>query len=231
MGGLVGLPEQVLLYRRGCCCARAPAHQHVPTLSLALRAPLVRKARIWNNSNFSNSQLVQRRGRDAICDAVRQTTGHRPLPPPKGRVPELPLSVTVFEDKLTLYLDTSGQSLHKRGFKTKIHKAGLNECAAATMLRMAGFQRMLRDQEERAEAGDVEGIITLVDPFCGSGTILSEAALIAGNIAPGLYRRFWPFLTWPTFDARAKTSWDGANGHAKASRRTRKPAVRLLGGY
>ena len=179
-------------------------------------------ARIWNNSNFSNSQLVQKRGRDAICDVVRQTAGHRPLPPPKGRVPELPLSITVFEDVLTLYLDTSGQSLHKRGFKTKMHVAGLNECAAATMLRIAGLQRLLREREGQED-------LVLVDPFCGSGTILTEAALIAGNIAPGLYRRFWPFLCWPTFDGRAKTSWDGANGYAKATRKKEKPNLRLLG--
>lgn len=179
-------------------------------------------ARIWNNSNFSNSQLVQTRGRDAICDAVRQSRGHRPLPPPKGRVPEVPLSVNVFNDTLTLYLDTSGQSLHKRGYKSrKIHKAALNECAAATMLRMAGLHHML--EEPDAEA------ISIVDPFCGSGTILTEAALIAGNIAPGLYRRYWPFLSWPTFDERAKSSWDGAVGHAKASRKKERPNVRLLG--
>ena len=61
-------------------------------------------ARIWNNSNFSNSQLVQTRGRDAICDAVRDSTGHRPLPPKKGRVPEVPLVAHVFDDTLTLYL-------------------------------------------------------------------------------------------------------------------------------
>jgi len=180
-------------------------------------------ARIWNNSNFSNSQLVQTRGRDAICDAVRESTGHRPMPPKKGMVPEVPLSVNVFNDVLTLYLDTSGVSLHKRGFKSKIHKAGLNECAAATMLRLAGLQRALQEQDG---AG---GELTVIDPMCGSGTILTEAALIAGNIAPGLYRRFWPFLSWPTFDARAKTSWDGAMGHAKASRRKEKPNVRLVG--
>lgn len=186
-------------------------------------------ARIWNNSNFSNSQLVQTRGRDAICDAVRESTGHRPMPPKKGLVPEVPLSVSVFNDVLTLYLDTSGVSLHKRGFKSKIHKAGLNECAAATMLRLAGLQDALREQEAAVGAGVAGGELVVIDPMCGSGTILTEAALIAGNIAPGLYRRWWPFLSWPTFDARAKSSWDGAMGHAKASRKEEKPNVRLIG--
>ena len=88
---------------------------------------------------------------------------------------------------------------------------------------MASFQRMVREE------ADDDSDLTLVDPMCGSGTILTEAALIAGNIAPGLYRRFWPFLSWPSFDARAKTSWDGAVGHAKASRRKEKPKVRLIG--
>jgi putative N6-adenine-specific DNA methylase len=178
-------------------------------------------AHIWNNSNFSNSQLVQKRGRDAICDSVREKRGHRPLPPPKGRVPEVPLSATVVDDVLTLYLDTSGQSLHKRGFKSnKIHRASLNECAAATMLRIAGIHDALKEQREE---------LVVVDPFCGSGTILTEAALAAGNIAPGLYRRYWPFYSWPTFDGSARASWEAAVEEARADRRPDKPNVRLLG--
>lgn len=175
-------------------------------------------SRIWGNSNFTNGQLLNTRARDAICDAVRNARGYKPLPPPKGRVADVPIFATAFSDTLSIYLDYSGRSLHKRGFaSTKVHKASLNECVAATCLRLAGFHEMLNQ---------AEGPITVVDPMCGSGTFLTEAAMIAGNIAPGLYRRFWPFYCWPTFDRK---TWDDRVQLAKDSRAKQKPNIQLWG--
>jgi putative N6-adenine-specific DNA methylase len=173
-------------------------------------------SRIWGNSNFTNGQLLNTRGRDAICDAVRNARGYKPLPPPKGRVADVPLFATSFSDTLSIYLDYSGRSLHKRGFaSTKVHKASLNECVAATCLKLAGFPDMLQ-----------QGPVTIIDPMCGSGTFLTEAAMIAGNIAPGLYRRYWPFYSWPTFDRQV---WDERVMEAKQARAKERPQVQLYG--
>lgn len=173
-------------------------------------------SRIWGNSNFTNSQLLNTRARDAICDAVRNARGYKPMPPPKGRVADVPIFATSFSDRLSIYLDYSGRSLHKRGFaSTKVHKASLNECVAATCLHLAGFPDMLK-----------QGHVTVVDPMCGGGTFLTEAAMMAGNIAPGLYRRYWPFFSWPTFD---KKMWDEKVLHAKDSRVKEKPQVQFFG--
>jgi 23S rRNA G2445 N2-methylase RlmL len=144
-------------------------------------------SRIWGNSNFTNSQLLNVRAKDAICDSIREKNGFKPSPPLRGRVSDVPIFATAFSDVLSIYLDYSGRSLHKRGFASKkMHKASLNECAAAACLQLAGFPELLKNS-----GGET---VTLADPMCGGGTILSEAAMIAGNIAPGLYRTFWPFL-------------------------------------
>lgn len=177
-------------------------------------------SRIWGNSNFSNSQLLNTRGMNAICDAVRSAEGFRPMPPQKGRIPDLPLFATCFNDTLSIYLDYSGPSLHKRGFaSSKKHKASLNECVAATSLYLSGFV----DRLNTNTGGEP---LILADPMCGSGTILTEAAMMAGNIAPGLYRRFWPFFTWPIFD---KELWDDRFHHARSMRAKEKPNVQLWG--
>ena len=90
--------------------------------------------------------------------------------------------VTHFQ--MTFFLDSSGESLHKRGYKVAIFKAPLSECLAAGMILLSGW-----DQKQ-----------PLYDPMCGSGTLLTEAALIARNIAPGLYRDDFGFTHWPDFD-------------------------------
>jgi len=176
-------------------------------------------SRIWGNSNFTNSQLLNVRAKDAICDAIREKNGFKPSPPLRGMVSDVPIFATAFSDVLSIYLDYSGRSLHKRGFASKtVHKASLNECAAAACLQIAGFPELVE-----SSGGE---LVTVVDPMCGSGTILSEAAMIAGNIAPGLYRRFWPFLRWPTSHKRL---WHERVDRAKGLRSREKPNVLLLG--
>lgn len=147
--------------------------------------------RIHSNSTFSTTELLLKRGRDAICDAVRDHRNQRPAPPPKGRVPHLPLFATVFQDCLRVYRDCSGISLHRRGYRQIMHAASLNEAAAAGILYMSGWPSILNEVESRAK-----GEAVLVDPMCGSGTFLIEAALMATNTAPGLFRRWWPCTHW-----------------------------------
>jgi 23S rRNA G2445 N2-methylase RlmL len=171
-------------------------------------------ARIYGNSNFTNSQLLSTRARDAICDYVRDRTGTRPLPPERGRTPDLPLFVTAFQDQIRIYRDCSGESLHRRGYRQVMHAAPLNEAAAAGCLYLAGWDKKAQQAQQGGGAGDR---LVLADPMCGSGTFLIEAALMATNTAPGLFRRWWPFLGWPDADLDA---WRNAVDSAKESARS-----------
>eukprot|EP00879_Flechtneria_rotunda_P018772 GHRR01019705.1.p1 GENE.GHRR01019705.1~~GHRR01019705.1.p1 ORF type:complete len:278 (+),score=82.79 GHRR01019705.1:127-960(+) len=93
-----------------------------------------------NNSNITNSQLVSRRVRDAVCDAVRDARGVRPSPPEGA--PDLPLAFQLLSDNLQLFRDLGGGSLHRRGYRqgATVHKAALNEAAAAGLLLLADWQ-------------------------------------------------------------------------------------------
>lgn len=148
------------------------------------------QARVASCTDVPSSMLVQIRGRDAICDSIRDARGTKPFPPEKGQVADVPLYAALFKDEFTLYLDMSGESLHKRGYRTAMHASSLNESAAAGLLSLA-------DWPATASSG------VLADPMCGSGTFLIEAALMAANTAPGLFRQRWPFQSWPDFDQAA----------------------------
>ncbi|KAI8473549.1 MAG: putative RNA methylase family UPF0020-domain-containing protein [Monoraphidium minutum] len=161
-------------------------------------------SQVWGCSNVTNSQLVARRVRDAVCDAVRDARGARPAPPGEAGA-DLPLHAALLRDTLHLYRDLGGGSLHRRGYRqgSAIHKAALNEAAAAGLLLLAGWQRRC-----------LEGDAVLADPMCGSGTFLIEAALIATDAAPGLLRRRgWPLERWHDFEAAAwRAAVEGAEG-------------------
>jgi putative N6-adenine-specific DNA methylase len=113
--------------------------------------------------------------KDAVCDALREATGARPSVDTKR--PDLPIALFVGPEHATLYADTSGEALFKRGWRTQQGEAPLKETLAAAMLAAAGWQG-------RAEDGP------LLDPCCGAGTIVIEAAQIACGIAPGAQRGF-----------------------------------------
>ena len=142
---------------------------------------------------MSNSDFATLRAKDAICDAVRDACGgERPEPPEKGAVVDVPLFLSLYKDTAVLYRDLSGVSLHKRGYRDVMHKASLNEGIAAACLTIAGWNTAV------AAFGDANKNVlqkerVLLDPMCGSGTFLIEAALMASNFAPGLFRRQWPF--------------------------------------
>jgi Putative RNA methylase family UPF0020 len=130
----------------------------------------------------------------------------QPRPPPPGHPgePSLQLFVTMWKDEVQIFRDVSGESLHRRGYRGVIHKFALNEAAAAGVLHLAGWP-------EIAEAGG-----KLVDPMCGSGTILVEAALMAHRVAPGLFRDKWAHTSWPDFDKRAwREALDAARGSVR----------------
>jgi len=135
------------------------------------------------SEEFRHSKFVAYKVKDAIVDQLREKRGTRPNISIAN--PDLRLNIHVAEDKCTLSLDSSGESLHRRGYRQESVDAPLNEVLAAGMILLSGWQ------------GDTD----FVDPMCGSGTLLIEAALIAKNMAPGLFRKEFAFEKWPDFDA------------------------------
>jgi putative N6-adenine-specific DNA methylase len=134
------------------------------------------------SKQFSHSQYVALKTKDAIVDRFRDREGVRPNVDLDH--PTLRINIHIDRNICTVSLDSSGQSLHKRGYKTASTLAPINEVLAAGMVMLAGWN----------------GQCDLLDPMCGSGTILTEAAMIACNIPPNLNRDEFGFETWPDFD-------------------------------
>jgi len=135
------------------------------------------------SETFRNSRFVTYRVKDAIADYWQQKAGKRPNV--KVTDPDLYINVHVADEQVTISLDSSGESLHKRGYRVANTEAPVNEALAAGMLLLAGWK----------------GQSDFYDPMCGSGTLPIEAALIARNIAPGIFRQSFAFEKWPDFDA------------------------------
>ena len=129
-----------------------------------------------HRSPLKSLNFAALRVKDAVCDLLRDATGERPSV--DTRHPDLPIVLHLGEAEATIYVDSSGESLFKRGWREDKGDAPLKETLAAAMLAAAGWRGT-------AEAGGA-----LHDPCCGSGTIAIEAAQIACGIAPGLHRRF-----------------------------------------
>ena len=135
------------------------------------------------SEEFRHSKFVAYKVKDAIVDQFREKTGNRPNISVSN--PDMRLHIHIAEDQCTLCLDSSGESLHRRGYRQESVEAPLNEVLAAGMILMTGWR----------------GETDFIDPMCGSGTFLIEAALIARNMAPGLFRKEFAFEKWPDFDA------------------------------
>lgn len=132
---------------------------------------------------FTHSKFVSYRAKDAIVDYWQQSVGKRPNV--SIDAPDIYINVHIAHNEVTLSLDSSGESLHKRGYRDTQTDAPINEVLAAGILLKAGW----------------DGSCDLIDPMCGSGTFLIEAALIARNIAPGIYRKGFAFEQWLDYDA------------------------------
>ena len=134
------------------------------------------------SEDFRNSRFVTYRVKDAIVDQFIERGARRPNISVAN--PDLRLNIHISENSCTLSLDSSGESLHRRGYRQESVDAPLNEVLAAGMILMTGWK------------GDTD----FIDPMCGSGTILIEAALIAQNMAPGVFRKEYAFERWHDFD-------------------------------
>ncbi|MCQ2348681.1 MAG: THUMP domain-containing protein [Paludibacteraceae bacterium] len=135
------------------------------------------------SEEFRHSKYVTYRVKDAIADWWMEKEGKRPSV--KLTNPDLYINVHIAKTTVTVSLDSSGESLHKRGYRVANTEAPINEALAAGMLLLSGWK----------------GETDFYDMMCGSGTLLIEAALIAQNIAPGVFRQDYAFCHWADFDA------------------------------
>ena len=155
-----------------------------------------------SESALDHTLFVEQRVKDAVVDQFRTASGARPSVSKDS--PDLAIHVHLFKDRCTISADTSGESLHKRGWRKFQGRAPLAETLAAALVLESGWDRRS----------------PLVDPFCGSGTILIEAALVAANVAPGLFRERFGFERWPGHDELA---WQRFRERVRAQAST--PAV------
>ncbi len=156
---------------------------------------------------FCHSHYVALKTKDALVDRLRELLGGRPDVDVER--PAVRFRIHVAGTQFSVYLDASGESLHRRGYRLQQGEAPLNECVAAAILLTAGYA----------------GQLPLVDPFCGSGTILIEAAMMAARVAPGLLRRSHALERWRDHDAAL---WNRLL--ADAERQRRSPGAPLRGG-
>lgn len=146
-----------------------------PTGTLAIDATV-------HSDKFTHSQYVALKSKDAIVDKFRNETGNRPNI--DLRFPDLKVNIHIDRSVCTVSLDTSGESLHRRGYKTATNIAPINEVLAAGLVMLSGW----------------DGQSDFIDPMCGSGTLLAEAAMIACNIPPNLMRKEFAFERWKDWD-------------------------------
>ena len=140
---------------------------------------------VSNSEIFGHEHFLSLRTKDAVADYFKKRYGRRPNVDKDN--PQIKINVHLHDNHCSISLDSSGQPLFKRGYRKFHGDASLNESLAAGLILMSGW----------------DGTTELVDPFCGTGTILIEAALIAANIRPGTYRDTFAFEYWTQFDRKA----------------------------
>lgn len=155
---------------------------------------------------FKHTGYVALKTKDAIVDQIRSATGNRPYVNVQN--PDVLINLHVANDVVTLSIDSSGEPLNRRGYRIGVHPSPINEVLAAGMLLLAGW----------------DASTTLIDPMCGSGTIILEAAMMAKNMAPGLKRKKFGFMGWKNYDAAI---WEELKKEAEAA--VVSPRVNILG--
>jgi 23S rRNA (guanine2445-N2)-methyltransferase / 23S rRNA (guanine2069-N7)-methyltransferase len=146
---------------------------------------------VVSGSAITHSRYAALKTKDAVVDRFRERTGSRPSV--KTREPDLQINVHIHKDEATISLDLSGDSLHRRGYRTVKGEAPLKENLAAAILIRARWPQLAAEGRP------------FIDPMCGSGTLAIEAALMAADIAPGLLRSHFGFLGWKGFESRIWT--------------------------
>ena len=149
---------------------------------LGVDSTFIINSSVFHSKIFNNSKFTSLKAKDAIVDRFRNKFSKRPNIDAKN--PDLKIDIHVNKSTCTVSLDSSGESLHKRGYKKYNSFAPLNEVLAAGLILLSGWR----------------GKIDFLDPMCGCGTILIEAAMIAGNIPPNLHRSSFAFEQWNDWD-------------------------------
>lgn len=139
---------------------------------------------VLNSEIFTHSQFVSQKVKDGIVDRFRDKTGKRP--DVDLLHPAFKLYVHIYKNEVSLNIDSSGDPLYKRGYRSDINEAPMKEVLAAGLVKLSGWEKHL----------------LLVDGMCGAGTIAIEAALWANNIPPGYYRNDFGFMRWRNFDEK-----------------------------
>jgi len=142
---------------------------------------------VVNASVMNHSHYVALKTKDAIVDRFRDQCNRRPSVDTEN--PDIRINIHLFKNLCNVSIDSSGYSLHKRGYRIKTGEAPISEVLAAGMILLSGWDKKCN----------------FIDPMCGSGTIVCEAALIANNIPPGYYRKAFGFEKWKDFD---KELWE-----------------------
>jgi putative N6-adenine-specific DNA methylase len=137
---------------------------------------------VVSSQYFNHTQYVALKAKDALVDQFRNSFGKRPSIDTNN--PDIHIHLHLVEDECTVLLDSSGEPLNKRGYRVNSLIAPINEVLAAGMILLSGW----------------DGKSNFIDPMCGSGTLPIEAALIAYNIPPGIFRKQFAFEKWKDFD-------------------------------
>lgn len=169
---------------------------------------------VTSQSLINHSLFAAQKIKDAIVDQFREKFGVRPS---VDKVqPEVSIYVYLHKDEAAIHIDLSGTSLHKRSYRIAGGSAPLKENLATALLLRAKWPTIAQ------EGG------SLLDPLCGSGTLLIEAAMIAGDVAPGLYRDYFGFLGWKQHDAAL---WESLKAEAKIRQEKGQSAIPTIVGY
>jgi len=167
-----------------------------------------------SHSQITHNKYAALKTKDAIVDQLRNETGERPNVDTEQ--PDVRLNLYIHENKASLSLDLSGESLHKRGYRVEGEHAPLKENLAAAILMRCQWPKRADNSE------------ALVDPMCGSGTLLIEAAMMAADIAPGLKRAYYGFNSWKHYD---ETLWQSIIEDAEQRRETGLKKLPSITGY
>lgn len=162
---------------------------------------------VSHSNEFTHSRFVTYRVKDGIVDFFKDKFGPDKRPGVRLHDADVMINVHIDSDRITLSLNSSGESLHKRGYRVAQTEAPINEVLAAGIILKSGWR----------------GDCPLVDPMCGSGTFLIEAALIAAGIKPGSFRKDFAFEHWHDFDGELLDSI--INDHSDR----REPAFKIYG--
>jgi putative N6-adenine-specific DNA methylase len=157
-----------------------------------------------NSNTLTHSQFVERKTKDAIVDYFRDNFGSRPDVDIKR--PDVKIYVHINNDICNVFLNSSGTPLYYRGYNKRIGIAPLNDILAAGIIKMSNW----------------DGSIPLYDPMCGSGTILSEAYMIANKIPPTIFREYFSFKNWKNYDS---SLWFDIKNNAKQNIENNNPVI------